>query len=146
MLKLKSKLNALILVAVMLILVVQPYAAQAQGIVNCGTRGSGYDANGQPVTPCTFKHFFELIYFVVNTLISMAGLVAIFFIVWGGAQMLLSAGNMDKVQEAKRTIWNAILGLVLVLMAYLIVSFVVSLIMPGASGNPLQTIINFIDP
>lgn len=129
--------------AVMLLM--QPLAVEAQGIVNCGTRGSGY-VDGQPAEPCTFKHLFELVYYVVNTLISLAGLVAIFYVVWGGAQMLLSAGAPDKVQAAKQTIWNAILGLVLVLMAYLIVSFVVGLILPNASGNPLRAIINFINP
>jgi amino acid transporter len=146
MFRLKSKLSVVVLVGVAMFMAAQPVVAQAQGIVNCGVRGSGYDANGQPLTPCTFQHLFELVYLVVNTLIGMAGLVAIFFIVWGGAQMLLSAGNMEKVQDAKRTIWNAILGLVLVLMSYLIISFVVGLILPGASGNPLRTIIDFIDP
>jgi hypothetical protein len=56
--------------------------------------------------------------------------------------MLLSAGNPTKIQEAKSTIFNAILGFVLVMLAYLIVGYVASLVLPDAA-DPLETLIDF---
>ena len=51
---------------------------------------------------------------LVGTLITLAGLVAVFFIVWGGFDYLTSRGQPDKLARAKQTIVRALSGLVLV--------------------------------
>jgi hypothetical protein len=140
---LKTKLRAVIMAAVVLMLVAQP--VMAQGLVPCGTRSEDNQQTGAQEGACEWSDLFELAYRIVNYLIGMAGFVAIMFIVWGGLQMLLSAGNTSKVQEAKSTVQNAILGLVLTLLAYLIVGYVAGLLLPGGSGGtPIERILEYL--
>lgn len=54
---------------------------------------------------------------VVTTLCVIAGLVAAGFLVHGGYQMMSSSGQPDRLDQAKTTIRNAILGLIIVLSA-----------------------------
>jgi len=61
---------------------------------------------------------------VVNLLLYVVGAIAIIMIIIGGMRYVLSSGNPAQVQEAKNTILYAIVGLVLALGAYAIVTFV----------------------
>jgi ABC-type Fe3+ transport system permease subunit len=139
---LNGKFRAIILTAVMLLMVAQPVLAQNFSVVDCGRRNA--DGTTPDANLCQWTDMFELAYRIVNYLIGMAGFVAIMFIVWGGLQMLLSAGNTSRVQEAKSTIWNAILGLVLTLLAYLIIGYVVRLLLPGVGGDPIRGLMDFL--
>jgi len=109
-----SKKIMSVLAAVVLLLVVA-HGASAQGIVICGSPG-------QP--DCQATHLFGMIYRVVNLMVSMAGLISILFVVIGGAQMMFSGGDSGRFNNAKQTIWNAILGLVMVMVSYLVVAYI----------------------
>ena len=61
---------------------------------------------------------------IVKTLVSLAGAVAVVFIVIGGYHYISSSGNPEKLDKAKRTLLYSGLGLVIVLAAYSIVNFV----------------------
>ena len=122
------------LAAILFLVLALPLAVSAQGLVPCGVA---------PDDPCQLSDLFSMIYLLVNFLIGMAALVSILFVVWGGVTMLLSAGNTSRVQEAKATIFNAIIGLVLTLLSYLIVSYVAGLFIPGA-GDPLQFLTTYL--
>jgi uncharacterized membrane protein len=73
---------------------------------------------------------------VVNFLVGSASLVAMAYIVYGGLRMILSRGNEEGVKTGKQTIFNAITGLFIVLLSYLIVSSVTSYL-TGYSFNNL---------
>ena len=60
----------------------------------------------------------------MKTLVSLAGAVAVVFIVIGGYHYISSSGNPEKLDKAKRTLLYSGLGLVIVLAAYSIVNFV----------------------
>ncbi len=62
---------------------------------------------------------------VINTLLLVAGTIAVAMVIFGGVQMTTSAGNPATVTKAKRTILFSIIGLVVVILAYAIVNFVV---------------------
>ena len=129
----KGKISALAIAGFLMLTFAQPALAQ---IVDCGRTGQAQ---------CEWTDLFELAYRVVNYMIGMAGFVAVLFIVWGGVQMLLSAGNTTTVQEAKSTIKNAILGLVLTMLAYLIIGYVVGLLVPGVGGgDPLRNLMDYL--
>jgi hypothetical protein len=61
---------------------------------------------------------------VVNTLLYFVGAIAIIMIIVGGLRYVISAGNPSAIQSAKNTILYSIVGLVLAISAYAIVSFV----------------------
>lgn len=62
---------------------------------------------------------------VVRILMYIGGIAAVVIIIVAGIQYITSAGNPDAVTRAKRTITNAVIGLVLVGLAYSIVTFLV---------------------
>jgi hypothetical protein len=54
---------------------------------------------------------------VIQTLAVIASLVCVFFLVTGGYHYMTSSGKPEKLEEAKQTLKNALLGLVIVLAA-----------------------------
>lgn len=60
---------------------------------------------------------------VLDILIRIAGLVAVGFVVYGGVLYVLSRGEPDKAKKALGTIINALIGLVIAVVAAAIVAF-----------------------
>lgn len=54
---------------------------------------------------------------ILQAAFTIAAYVAIFFIIKGGFSYMLSAGSSDGMANAKKTITNAIIGLVIVLLS-----------------------------
>jgi len=71
---------------------------------------------------------------IVSTLIQwaigLAGIVAVIFIIYGGYEYI--TGGEDGKTKGKARIWNAIIGLVIILLAWIIVRFVGRLINTGS--------------
>lgn len=59
----------------------------------------------------------ELLQPLMLTLIGLASLVAVFFLVLGGIQYMASHGHPEKLENAKRVLRNALVGLVMVIAA-----------------------------
>lgn len=76
-----------------------------------------------PVTPCTVQ---QITASIVKLLLGLSGLVAMGFIVFGGFQIVTARGNEDAVKNGRKTLTNAIIGLVIMLFSYLIVSIIVN--------------------
>ena len=60
---------------------------------------------------------------IVDDLLRLAGLAAVFFIIWAGAQYIISQGSPDQAARAKDTIVNAFIGLVIALVAIAFVGY-----------------------
>lgn len=146
----KQTFSKIILTLTMFLLVAQPFVADAQ-LVQCGLTSQNVETENEKKggvyvqeRACTINDLTNLVYIIVNYLIGMAGFVAIFFVVWGGVQMLLSGGNPERIKDGKSTIFNALLGLVLTLLSYLIVGYVAGFIIPGAVRDPLKNLLEFM--
>jgi len=63
---------------------------------------------------------------ITNTLLRAIGLIAVVMLVFGGFKYIISGGDSAKVASAKNTIIYAIIGLIIVILAYAIVNFVVN--------------------
>ena len=63
----------------------------------------------------------------------MVGYVAIVFIVYGGYLYIMSVGEPGKVASAKKTLANAIIGLVIALLATVIVNTIITVLGSAAS-------------
>lgn len=61
---------------------------------------------------------------IVDYLLYLVGIVAVVMIIVSAVQMTTSAGDAGKVAKAKNTLLYAIIGLVVVVLAYAIVHFV----------------------
>jgi hypothetical protein len=69
----------------------------------------------------------EMSYFILilETIIGLAGLVAAGFIVFGAYSLITSNGEPENIAKAQKMITNAIIGLVIAAIAFLVVNFVV---------------------
>lgn len=88
--------------------------------------------DGEPIPP-TCEVDFEIdnpakigavLLAVFEIILRVAVLVAIVFIIWGGVQLQLSQGEPDRFSNARTTVINALIGLVIVISAVAMVNFV----------------------
>jgi hypothetical protein len=57
---------------------------------------------------------------VISLILWLVGILAVVFILWGGISYITSAGDDAKATKARQTIINAVIGIVLVLLAFVI--------------------------
>ncbi len=84
--------------------------------LNCGTT----DANA-------------LIKNIINWLLGIAFGIAVLFLIIGGFWYITSAGNEETAEKGKNTAINAIIGIVIILLSYVIVNVVAGLVSKSSS-------------
>ena len=65
---------------------------------------------------------------IINLLINVSGLVAVLMIVISGYIMITSGGNSEKIATAQKTLTAAIIGLVIIFLGRLIITFALSFV------------------
>lgn len=103
-----------------------------------GTAAAGYEPlveiPGVPEGPVDISKYLLGIY---DFLLSIVGIVAVVMLIWGGMQYIAAAGNGGAVTTAKESIKDALFGLLLALLSYVIVGTinpdVLYLRQPGAA-------------
>ncbi|MBI5404760.1 MAG: hypothetical protein HY976_00885 [Candidatus Kerfeldbacteria bacterium] len=60
---------------------------------------------------------------IISWVLGIVSLVAVVMIIIGGLQWMTSGGNEEKVEKAKKTISSAVVGIVIVILAWAIVIF-----------------------
>jgi len=71
----------------------------------------------------------EFIAKVITILLYFAGIVAVIFAIYGGYQYMVSGGNEESATKGRNTLINAIIGLVIVILSYAIITAVTSFIL-----------------
>jgi hypothetical protein len=70
---------------------------------------------------------------VIDILLRAIAFISVGFTIYGGFLYMTSRGNADQVTKGKRTITYALVGLVLAMVASMLVTFIVSKMLNGAS-------------
>ena len=73
---------------------------------------------------------------IIRYLMTFLGIIATVIILLGGFRWLTAAGNEDRIAEAKKTIIAGIIGLIIILAAFAIVTFVVQVTQDSVLGAP----------
>lgn len=63
---------------------------------------------------------------VINILLRLSAILAVFFVIYGGVQYILSQGSPEKTDQARKTIISAMVGLGIAITASLIIGFLAS--------------------
>src|SRR5262249_50546439 len=92
------------------------YAALGITASDCGTF--------QQQIACTTSDPRQLVIVIINVLLGIAGLVAVLFVIIGGFQYMTSAGNEELAERGKRNLQNAIIGVVIIVLSFVIVNVV----------------------
>ena len=110
---------------VLFALTVMPAFAQLQTGIQYGT-----------FTGLGTKDLREGIMAIVRVLLGFLGIIAIVIILYGGFVWLTSAGNEEKVGQAKKIITAGIIGMIIIFVSYAIAEFVITQLLQatGAEG------------
>ena len=68
----------------------------------------------------------EVIGSVVKAVLSILGLVALVIFIIAGFQWMTSGGNKEKIQSAQKSMGAAVIGLVIVIIAYAAAHFIIN--------------------
>ena len=63
---------------------------------------------------------------VIDTLLIVAGIIAFFYLLYGGIQYMTAGGDAEKATAARITILNAVIGIIIIVISFSIVTFVTS--------------------
>ncbi|HCC22650.1 TPA: hypothetical protein DF272_00520 [Candidatus Falkowbacteria bacterium] len=74
---------------------------------------------------------------IINVVLGFLGVVLVLIVIYGGFKYMTSGGEDKGAKEGKQWIINGIIGLVIVLSAYAITTFVVSRL-ATATGTTVQ--------
>ena len=61
---------------------------------------------------------------ILSVVFAMVGIIAVIMVIVGGVNYMTSQGDPEKIKKAKNTILYGIIGLVIALLSFAIVSFV----------------------
>ncbi len=76
------------------------------------------------VNPLSLDTAEGLLVRIVGLILSVAGTIAVLFIVIGGFRYVMAGGNEEQVKKAKGTVTWAVIGLIIILVSYTIMSVI----------------------
>ena len=77
----------------------------------------------------------DIVFLIIYLMLTFAGIVAVFFIILGGYYYMTAGGNGDQATKGKQTVFNAVIGLIIIILAYLIVQVVINTFSGGLLGT-----------
>lgn len=73
----------------------------------------------------------QLVTQVIEILLLIVGLLAVIFLIVGGYRYIMAHGNEEQAEAAKKTIYHSILGLVIVILSFIIVTIISKVLITG---------------
>jgi len=83
----------------------------------------------------------KIVQTVVTVLLIAAVLIALFYLIWGGIRWITSGGDKAKVDEARKHIVAAIIGLIVAFLAFFILQVILGFFGLSLSSLVLPTIV-----
>lgn len=94
-----------------------PMFAFAAGLVPCG--------NDDP-RQCNWDAAIGFANSLLTYLIGIGILLAAIIIAWAGINILLAQGNPGKIADAKKMMWNVVVGLTVMILAFTIIKVILT--------------------
>ena len=96
----------------------------AGGLVGSSNIGcSGFD--------CQLCNVMRAVNNIISFLFYLGTIIAVLLFIYAGAKMMMAGGDSGAVSEAKNIFWNIIIGVVIMLCAYLVVDTVLKSVLSG---------------
>lgn len=98
----------------------------SRGLLGTNIGPGLYDhlCNGTDVSISSLQQIVKLIANVVAIILSLAGMLGVVFLIVGGIFYVTSAGDPGRLKRAKDIIVNVVTGLIIVIAAFAIVTFI----------------------
>ncbi|PJA08555.1 hypothetical protein COX69_01960 [Candidatus Falkowbacteria bacterium CG_4_10_14_0_2_um_filter_48_10] len=72
---------------------------------------------------------------ILRYFLTFVGIIAVGMIIYGGYLWSVSGGDPDRINRAKKILKNAVIGLIVIISAFAIVTFIISLLTGGLPGG-----------
>jgi hypothetical protein len=79
--------------------------------------------------------FASLLAYLIQLVLGLVGLLAMAFIILGGFQYITARGDEERSSAGKKTLTNAIIGLVIVILSYTMIAVVINALFGRISGT-----------
>lgn len=76
----------------------------------------------------------NLIAFFIQIVLFIGGLAALLYLLWGAFDWINSSGEKEKLTKAQNKMMNAVIGIILMVAAFTIFSFVMGTVLQGKFG------------
>lgn len=123
--------NSIIIITLSYIFVLLPIFAQAQTQQNAFDKArdrlntiGGITGFGT-TTETGDVGLYDKIATIVNIVLGFAGIVAMIYVIYAGIRWIMAQGNEDEVKKSKGTIRDAIIGIAVIFLAYIIVNYII---------------------
>lgn len=135
-------MNRLWVPLLLFVVLMMPFAASAQSNLplfdpewQLVPEASELDSDCDFGAPLGFGGVLQLIQNVMNAAISFGVVIAVLVIAFAGILWILTPTNPENHSQAKKVLTNAVIGLLIILSAWLVVDFVMKLLYDGDSSN-----------
>ena len=105
----------LLLVGVYFLCAPSASASLWDGMPNCQAKGD-----------CTLNDFTRLAVNAAQIILGLTGSLALLAFIYGGVMFLISAGNQERVAQAKKILIGAVIGLIIVFTSFIIINFIMT--------------------
>ncbi len=96
-------------------------------LINLGQTAGFLEPTGtEPKSPA------EIAGGIIKAVLTLLGIIALILIVYSGFLWMTAAGNEERLTKTKKVLTNAIIGLVIIVMAYSITHFVIKALAEAA--------------
>jgi hypothetical protein len=112
--------------------VVVPYVAHAQ-LVNTFVNNCPADTGVR----CSEGSIASIFRLIINWALAIAFIAAVIVLIYGGFLYITSAGNTDQATKGKTAIMNALVGVVIIVLSYIIVQIVYRFVSGSGTGGVL---------
>lgn len=126
----------LVLIFLIGLFIIAPFSVLAQGTGTFdqpvgSTNFAIPNLLGSPRGPAGQTSFGAIVLIVIRVALLVVGSVAVVFAIVGGFQVIAAHGNEEKAEAGKKTLGGAVLGLIIVLMSFAIITLIARIIIQG---------------
>ncbi len=110
-------------------LLTAPFLALANGVqdgLQTGALSSLFGTTGGSLS--SSGSLKELIFYAINLMLMFAAAIAVVFVIIGGYYYITSGGNEEQSEKGKKTLINAVIGIIVIVLSYAIINVIVSLV------------------
>lgn len=75
-----------------------------------------------------------LIIYIIDIMLGLAAILSVLFIIIGGYQYIFDGGSSESAKKGKKTVVNALIGLIIIVLSYTIISVLSNTISSGTQG------------
>ncbi len=77
----------------------------------------------------------DVFVYVIKIALGIAFAIAVLFVIYGGYQYITSGGNEEQATKGKKTLIYAVIGIVVIILSFVIISVITNLVQSGSSGS-----------